>query len=93
VPVPAHLLNSEMHLRADEARRVPYAYPHDFPGAFVAQSYQPDGLQGRTYYQPGPFGEEKQIARRLAWWAERGGPPIDPSGMTPDSPERPTPPP
>jgi putative ATPase len=75
--VPAHLLNSEMHLRADEARRVPYQYPHDFPAAFVAQPYQPDELQGRTYYQPGPFGEEKRIAQRLAWWAERGGPPVD----------------
>lgn len=85
VPVPAHLLNSEMHLRADEARRVPYAYPHDFPAAFVAQSYQPDALQGRTYYRPGPFGEEKQIARRLAWWAERGGPPIERSGNIPDA--------
>lgn len=90
-PVPAHLLNSEMHLRADEARRVPYAYPHDFPGAFVAQPYQPDALQGRTYYQPGPFGEEKQIAKRLAWWAERGGPPVDPVGIIPEIPRtRPT---
>lgn len=80
LPVPAHLLNSEMHLRADEARRVPYQYPHDYPGAFVAQSYQPDELQGRTYYQPGPFGEEKRIAQRLAWWAERGGPPVDGEG-------------
>lgn len=77
LPVPAHLLNSEMHLRADEARRVPYQYPHDFPGAFVAQSYQPDALQGRTYYRPGVFGEEKRIAQRLAWWAERGGPPVE----------------
>lgn len=77
LPVPAHLLNSEMHLRADEARRVPYQYPHDFPGAFVAQAYQPDELQGRTYYRPGPFGEEKRIAQRLAWWAERGGPPLE----------------
>lgn len=75
--VPAHLLNSEMHLRADEARRVPYRYPHDDPAAFVAQPYQPDELQGRTYYRPGPFGEEKRIAQRLAWWAERGGPPLD----------------
>jgi len=74
LPVPAHLLNSEMHLRADEARRVPYQYPHDFPGAFVAQAYQPEPLQGQTYYHPGPFGEEKRIAQRLAWWAERGGP-------------------
>lgn len=75
--VPAHLLNSEMHLRADEARRVPYRYPHDDPAAFVAQPYQPDELQGRIYYRPGPFGEEKRIAQRLAWWAERGGPPLD----------------
>ncbi|MFN8980385.1 MAG: replication-associated recombination protein A [Gemmatimonadaceae bacterium] len=88
VPVPAHLLNAPMHRRADEARRVPYAYPHDFPSAFVAQPYQPDELQGRTYYHPGPFGEEKQIARRLTWWAERGGPPVDPSGITTDSPPR-----
>ncbi len=81
LPVPAHLLNSEMHLRADEARRVPYQYPHDFPDAFVAQPYQPDALQGRTYYRPGAFGEEKRIAQRLAWWAGRGGPPVD--GETP----------
>lgn len=77
LPVPAHLLNSEMHLRADEARRVPYQYPHDFPGAFVAQAYQPEGVQGKTYYHPGAFGEEKRIAQRLAWWAERGGPPVE----------------
>lgn len=83
VPVPAHLLNSEMHLRADVDRRVPYVYPHDHPGAFVAQPYQPPELQGRTYYRPGPFGDERQIAKRLAWWAERGGPPAD--GSPPDA--------
>ncbi|MCZ8205660.1 replication-associated recombination protein A [Gemmatimonas sp.] len=75
LPVPAHLLNSEMHLRADEARRMPYQYPHDFPDAFVPQPYQPAELQGRVYYEPGAFGEEKRIAQRLAWWADRGGPP------------------
>jgi putative ATPase len=75
--VPAHLLNSEMHLRADTERRVPYRYPFDHADAFVAQSYQPPELQGRTYYRPGPFGDEKQIARRLAWWSARGGPPAD----------------
>jgi putative ATPase len=83
LPVPAHLLNSEMHLRADEARRVAYQYPHDFPGAFVAQPYQPDELQGQTYYRPGPFGEEKRIAQRLAWWAERGGPEVLPDADAP----------
>ena len=77
-PVPAHLLNSEMHLRADEERRVPYRYPHDFPDSFVAQPYQPDALQGRVYYRPGPFGDEKRIAQRLVWWGERGGPSVEP---------------
>lgn len=72
LPVPAHLLNSDMRVRADEDRRVPYDYPHDYPEAYVAQAYQPEELQGRTYYEPGPFGEERQIAKRLAWWAERG---------------------
>ena len=76
LPVPAHLLNSEMHIRADEDRRISYVYPHDHPGAFVAQPYQPPELQSRTYYHPGPSGEERQIAKRLEWWAERGGPPL-----------------
>jgi putative ATPase len=85
LPVPAHLLNSAMHLRADDARRVPYHYPHDFPEAFVAQAYQPEMLQGRTYYHPGAFGEEKRIAQRLRWWAERGGPGGEPSDAGPSS--------
>jgi putative ATPase len=76
VAVPAHLLNSEMHLRADPERRVPYENPHDHPGVFVAQPYQPPHLHGKTYYHPLSVGEEKQIAKRLAWWAERGGPPV-----------------
>lgn len=76
LPVPAHLLNSDMSLRADPDRRVPYAYPHDHPGAFVAQPYQPPELDGQTYYHPLSVGEERQIAKRLAWWAERGGPPV-----------------
>lgn len=76
--VPPHLLNSEMRKRSDPGRRVPYRYPFDHADAFVDQPYQPPELQGRTYYRPGPFGEEKLIARRLEWWAERGGPKIDP---------------
>ncbi len=80
--VPAHLLNLDNNQRPDPSRRANYAYPHDFPGAFVAQAYQPAELQGSTYYQPGPFGEERQIAKRLAWWAERGGPPLETPGTT-----------
>lgn len=29
-----------------------YHYPHDHPGGWVEQQYLPDGLRGRTFYQP-----------------------------------------
>ena len=39
---------------------------------FVLALYlRPEGLRGRRFYTPGPFGHEKTIAERLRWWAER----------------------
>lgn len=67
-PVPPNLLNLDMRLRPDESTRVPYIYPHDYPAAFVDQQYLPDGSESKSFYVPGPFGEEKQITRRLEWW-------------------------
>lgn len=29
----------------------------------------PDRLAGRRYYDPGPFGYEKEIRKRMDWWA------------------------
>ncbi len=69
--VPANLLNLDMKLRADEAQRVPYLYPHDYAGSYVAQQYLPDQLQNHTFYKPGPFGDERTIAKRLEWWSQR----------------------
>jgi putative ATPase len=44
-----------------------YLYPHNFPGAHVAQQYLPDTLQGRKYYEPSESGYEKKIRERLAF--------------------------
>jgi putative ATPase len=33
----------------------------------------PDSLRGTVFYEPGPFGFEKDIAKRLAWWNELKG--------------------
>ena len=43
-----------------------YRYPHDFPGAVVAQQYAPDPVVGREYYSPGGLGVERVASQRLA---------------------------
>jgi putative ATPase len=47
-----------------------YQYAHGVPEAYIPQDYLPDAAAGSTLYEPGPFGFEKEIAKRLAWWAD-----------------------
>jgi hypothetical protein len=47
-----------------------YKYAHAVPEAYIPQDYLPQRLLGRVLYEPGAFGFEKEIAKRLAWWAE-----------------------
>ncbi len=42
-----------------------YVYPHDLPGAVVAQQYPPDELVGRNYYSPTRYGAERTLAERV----------------------------
>jgi putative ATPase len=79
-PVPLHVRNAPTALHAELGYHAGYRYAHDAPDAYLAQQYLPDELRGTTFYAPGPFGYEKDIAKRLAWWAalaERGGAPDD----------------
>ena len=47
-----------------------YLYAHDYEGAYVPQSYLPEG---RIYYQPGDQGLEKRIKERLDFWKRASG--------------------
>jgi putative ATPase len=47
-----------------------YQYAHDAPNAYVPQDYLPDEVRSRVFYEPSAFGTEKEIARRMEWWAE-----------------------
>jgi putative ATPase len=47
-----------------------YQYAHTFPEAYIPQEYLPARIADRVLYEPGPFGFEKEIAKRLAWWAD-----------------------
>ena len=49
-----------------------YQYAHNVPEAYIPQEYLPDEVRerrrGRAFYEPGQFGFEKEIAKRLEWW-------------------------
>ena len=68
--VPMHIRNAPTKLMKELGYHAGYQYAHDVPEAYIPQEYLPDRLRGRTFYQPGPFGFEKEIAKRLAWWEE-----------------------
>ena len=69
-PVPLHIRNAPTGLMKELGYGAGYQYAHNVPDAYLAQEYLPDALAGATFYEPGPFGFEKDIAKRLAWWAE-----------------------
>jgi len=47
-----------------------YEYAHAVPEAYIPQDYLPESLKATELYKPGPFGFEKEIAKRIAWWAD-----------------------
>lgn len=50
--VPAHLRDAHYPGAARLGHGRGYVYPHDEPGAWAAQQYRPDHLQGRRYWEP-----------------------------------------
>ena len=68
--VPMHIRNAPTRLMKELGYHAGYQYAHDVPEAYIPQEYLPDKLRGRAFYAPGPFGFEKEVAKRLAWWEE-----------------------
>ena len=68
---PSNILNAPTQLMKDAGYGEGYTYDHDAPGAFSGDNYWPDGMERESYYSPKSTGFEKELARRLAWWAER----------------------
>ncbi|MFT7616499.1 MAG: putative ATPase [Planctomycetota bacterium] len=48
-----------------------YKYPHDFDEAVVDQDYLPSEKKGTIYFDPSPFGYEKDISVRMDWWKQQ----------------------
>jgi putative ATPase len=68
-PVPLHLRNAPTGLMKSLGYGKGYQYAHAVPEAYLPQEYLPTALQGQAFYSPGPFGFERDVAKRLAWWA------------------------
>jgi putative ATPase len=47
-----------------------YRYDHDEPDAFSGQNYWPDALGEQRFYTPSERGFERDVAKRLDWWAK-----------------------
>lgn len=69
--VPLHLRNAPTGLMKELGYGSGYQYAHTSPDAFIPQTYLPENMEGASFYEPGPFGFEREIAKRLAWWAAK----------------------
>ena len=69
VAPPKIILNAPTKLMEDEGYGDGYAYDHDDPDAFSGQNYFPDGLARPTLYDPPERGFEREIRKRLDYWA------------------------
>ncbi|NLE86091.1 MAG: replication-associated recombination protein A [Myxococcales bacterium] len=83
LPVPKKLRNAVTSLMRSEGYGAGYQYAHDFEGNFVpGETYLPDVLAGRRFYQPTTQGLEKAIGERLArlrGQGHGGAPGMDPA--------------
>jgi putative ATPase len=74
---PKHILNAPTKLMKTEGYSEGYRYDHDEPDAFSGQDYFPQALGRRSFYKPVERGFEREISKRLEYWArlrrERGG--------------------
>jgi len=69
--VPVHLRNAPTGLMKSLGYGREYQYDHDAPDHFSGQPCLPEALEGEKFYEPGAFGYEKEIQKRLEWWEKK----------------------
>jgi len=67
---PKHILNAPTSLMKDIGYGKDYAYDHDQPDGFSGQNYFPDQLPREQLYRPVERGFERDIRKRLDYWAK-----------------------
>ena len=67
---PKIILNAPTKLMKQQDYGTGYQYDHDQPDAFSGQNYFPDGMGRERYYAPVERGFEREIRKRLEYWAQ-----------------------
>jgi putative ATPase len=67
---PKHILNAPTKLMGAEGYGAGYQYDHDQPEAFSGQDYFPEKMGRQTFYDPPERGFEREIKKRLEYWAK-----------------------
>ena len=82
--VPLHIRNAPTGLMKELGYGKGYDYAHQHPEGYAAQRYLPEELEGTTFYQPTAFGFEKDVAKRMEWWARLKAQSKDPGAAPAD---------
>ena len=67
---PKHILNAPTRLMKDQGYGDGYAYDHDAEDGFSGQNYFPDGMARSAFYQPVERGHERELKKRLDYFAK-----------------------
>ncbi len=67
---PAHILNAPTKLMKTLGYGKGYEYDHAAEDRFSGQNYFPDGMARDSYYKPKDTGFEREISKRLEYWAK-----------------------
>ena len=68
--VPMHIRNAPTPLMKELGYHAGYRYAHESAEHYLPQEYLPEEVRGARFYEPGPFAYERDIAKRLEWWAK-----------------------
>src|SRR6056297_481546 len=68
-PPPKHILNAPTRLMREQGYGRGYAYDHDAEDAFSGQDYFPEGMARPSFYQPVDRGFERDLRKRLDFFA------------------------
>ena len=68
--VPKHIRNAPTKLMKELGYGDGYQYAHSVPEGYLPQDYLPDEIANAVFYEPTQFGFEKDVTKRLEWWAE-----------------------
>jgi putative ATPase len=67
---PRTILNAPTKLMKEIGYGESYRYDHDEPDAFSGQDYWPDRMEPQAFYEPADRGFEREVRKRLDWWAK-----------------------